>query len=54
MGETLGLDKEKPNRVAKVAVKMLKCELGGSFTQLNVFFMPLLLDNSFFFKCHCL
>lgn len=29
MGEALGLDKEKPNRVTKVAVKMLKCELGG-------------------------
>ncbi|XP_031433437.1 fibroblast growth factor receptor 1b isoform X3 [Clupea harengus] len=26
MGETLGLDKEKPNRVAKVAVKMLKSD----------------------------
>lgn len=26
MGEALGLDKEKPNRVTKVAVKMLKCE----------------------------
>lgn len=28
MGEAMGLDKEKPNRVTKVAVKMLKCELG--------------------------
>ncbi|TKS79098.1 Fibroblast growth factor receptor 1-A [Collichthys lucidus] len=27
MGEALGLDKEKPNRVTKVAVKMLKCPL---------------------------
>lgn len=27
MGEALGLDKEKPNRVTKVAVKMLKCKL---------------------------
>lgn len=27
MGEAMGLDKEKPNRVTKVAVKMLKCEL---------------------------
>ncbi|XP_034025747.1 fibroblast growth factor receptor 1-A-like isoform X5 [Thalassophryne amazonica] len=27
MGEVLGLDKEKPNRVTKVAVKMLKCPL---------------------------
>lgn len=26
MAEVLGLDKEKPNRVTKVAVKMLKCE----------------------------
>lgn len=26
MGEVLGLDKEKPNRVTKVAVKMLKCK----------------------------
>ena len=26
MGEALGLDKEKPNRVTKVAVKMLKCK----------------------------
>lgn len=26
MGEAMGLDKEKPNRVTKVAVKMLKCE----------------------------
>lgn len=27
MGEALGLDKEKQNRVTKVAVKMLKCKL---------------------------
>lgn len=26
LAEVLGLDKEKPNRVTKVAVKMLKCE----------------------------
>lgn len=26
MGEALGMDKEKPNRVTKVAVKMLKCK----------------------------
>lgn len=26
MGEAMGLDKEKPNRVTKVAVKMLKCK----------------------------
>lgn len=30
MGEAMGLDKEKPNRVTKVAVKMLKCESDGS------------------------
>lgn len=30
MGEALGLDKEKPNRVTKVAVKMLKCEFALS------------------------
>lgn len=36
MGEALGLDKEKPNRVSKVAVKMLKCELRGSFTLQNL------------------
>lgn len=28
MGEAMGLDKEKPNWVSKVAVKMLKCEFG--------------------------
>ena len=26
MGEALGMDKEKPNRITKVAVKMLKCK----------------------------
>lgn len=26
MGEAIGLDKDKPNRVTKVAVKMLKCK----------------------------
>lgn len=31
MGEALGLDKEKPNRVTKVAVKMLKCKLAVPF-----------------------
>lgn len=31
MGEALGLDKEKPNRVTKVAVKMLKCKLAIIF-----------------------
>lgn len=30
MGEALGLDKEKPNRVTKVAVKMLKCKSADS------------------------
>lgn len=31
MAEVLGLDKEKPNRVSKVAVKMLKCKLAVLF-----------------------
>lgn len=31
MGEALGLDKEKPNRVTKVAVKMLKCKFALLF-----------------------
>lgn len=26
MAEVMGLDKEKPNRVTKVAIKMLKCK----------------------------
>lgn len=26
LAEAIGLDKDKPNRVTKVAVKMLKCE----------------------------
>lgn len=26
MGEVVGMDKDKPSRVTKVAVKMLKCE----------------------------
>lgn len=33
MGEAVGMDKEKPNRITKVAVKMLKCK---------VFFSPLI------------
>jgi len=28
LAEAIGLDKEKPNRVTKVAVKMLKCKWG--------------------------
>ena len=28
MGEVMGMDKDKPNRVTKVAVKMLKCKFG--------------------------
>lgn len=26
MGEVIGMDKDKPNRITKVAVKMLKCK----------------------------
>lgn len=35
MGEAMGLDKEKPNRVTKVAVKMLKCEFDLRTVQLS-------------------
>lgn len=32
MGEAIGLDKDKPNRITKVAVKMLKCKWFGKLT----------------------
>lgn len=41
MGEALGLDKEKPNRVTKVAVKMLKCKLSRFSQSRESFIDPL-------------
>lgn len=35
MAEALGMDKDKPNRVSKVAIKMLKCT-SGPFSYLFV------------------